>query len=125
MIREYPPMITGRPEEQILQLRAYLVRMIGYIDEAFDSLPKPETSSDEWQTKTNNAIGSLRTAVSGMPLVQHGDVSGTTDVVFANAYVGEPAVFSTAGTISDVTAAGFTLTTTDSAKWIAVGNPRR
>ncbi len=33
MIREYPPLLHGTPEDQIAQLRAYLVRLVGYINE--------------------------------------------------------------------------------------------
>lgn len=33
MIYEMPPILHGTPEEQIAQLRAYLVRLVGYIDE--------------------------------------------------------------------------------------------
>lgn len=33
MIREYPPLLHGTPEDQVAQLRAYLVRLVGYIEE--------------------------------------------------------------------------------------------
>ena len=131
MRREYPPMLTGKPEDQIAQIRAYLVRLIGYLDEIFNSLPVSGTSEDEkaalseWQKGIDGAVTSLRTAARQSPLIQYGSASTSGDVTFQKPYAEAPAVFSTAGAVSAVTAEGFSLTTSSAAKWIAVGTPAR
>lgn len=131
MRKEYPPMLTGQPEEQLKQLRAYLVRLVGYIDEAVTNIPTGGATDTqwaalaEWERSVNNAIGSLRTAARELPLVQHGEASAAGDIIFPKNYAGIPAVFTTAGTASDVSVTGFTLTTSTAAHWIAVGDPVR
>lgn len=127
MMKEYPPLLRGSAEEQAAQLRAYLVRLVQYLDESFAEIAKtPDAGADDaWKTKTENAIGALRMSVWGLPLVQYGSVSETADVVFPTSYPTAPAVFATAGTVSDVSAVGFTLSTTADAQWIAVGDPGR
>ena len=40
MIREYPPMLTGTPENQIAQLRDYLVRLVRYLNEILEEIEK-------------------------------------------------------------------------------------
>jgi hypothetical protein len=125
MIREYPPKLTGRPEAQIAQMRDYLVRLIRYLDEMETPAEAPDLSAlAEWQTSVNNAIGSIRAAVRSAPLVQYGEAA-SGEVTFPTAYAGPPVVFAAGGTVSDVTAASFTLAATGTAQWIAVGRPRR
>ena len=129
--KEYPPILSGKPEEQAAQLRAYLVRLIGYIDEAFNGISAGGASADqqaaltEWQMSVSTAIGSLRTAAKYVKLIQNGTVNTTTNVEFGRIYASKPAVFATAGTISNVSVSGFTLTTSGEAQWIAVGDEGR
>lgn len=130
MRKEYPPMLTGQPENQLAQLRAYLVRLINYIDEALRDInaggasEAQQAALAEWQLSTNTAIGSLRSAVRDSDLVQHGAVTETTNVVFPKLYADTPVIIATAGTVSNVSASGFTLTTSSAAQWIAVGARR-
>ena len=125
--KEYPPLLTGKPEDQLAAMRAYLVRLVGYIDEAIASVGSAGSSEMEqaaladWQKSVTESIGSLRNAYRGMDLVQHGSVSTTTDVVFEKPFSDIPTVIATAGTVSSVTSTGFTLTTSSAASWIAVG----
>lgn len=128
MRKEYPPMLTGQPENQLAQLRAYLVRLINYIDEALrdvnagGSSEAQQAALAEWQLNTNTAIGTLRTALRGSDLVQHGAAAEAGHVDFPTAFGEIPVVLSTAGTVSNVSQYGFT--TSSAAQWIAVG-PRR
>ena len=128
MRKEYPPMLTGQPENQLAQLRAYLVRLIGYIDEALRDVnaggasEAQQAAQAEWQNSVNTAIGSLRTAVRSMPLVQTGS-AGAGDLMFPRPYNGPPAVFVTAGSVSDVTESGCTLSA--ACQWLAAGDPAR
>lgn len=121
--KEYPPMLMGRPEQQLEQLRDYLVRLIGYIDEAL-AADKQETDSS-WQQSVDSAIAALRRSARNAPLIQHGSAAETGDVKFPKSFAEAPAVFVTDGTVSNVTATGFFLTTTGASRWIAVGDPRR
>lgn len=129
--KEYPPMIQGsRPDENVVNLRGYLVRLVGYIDDAIRAVPKGTSEADqaalaEWQTSVDEALNALRNYVRTAPLVQFGSASETGSITFPKAYTGTPAVFSTAGTVSSVSATGFTLTTSSAAQWIAVGEARR
>ena len=129
--REYPPLLYGRAEDQIAQLRAYLVRLIEYLDEAVsvstvEGFSQVERAAlGEWQKSVDNAIGALRSAAGAVPLIQHGSADATESVQFARAYADTPAVFVTAGTVSDADASGFTLTTNETAQWIAVGDAAR
>lgn len=122
MKKEYPPFLKGSAENQIAQLREYLVRLIGYIEQALDELPLSATGSDEdWQARVDADIGKLRRLYRESPLVQHGQVSETSLVVFAKKFSTPPNVFTTGGTVSDVSTDGFTLTTTGETEWLAVG----
>ena len=126
-MKEYPPILSGDADNKAAQLRAYLVRLVQYLDERFAESEK-QTSAEtdaEWKTGIEKAIGTLRTTVGKQALVQHGSVSATANVVFNPAFAAAPVVFVTAGTTSDVTGSGFTLTTTGAAQWIAVGDPIR
>lgn len=129
MRKEYPPMLTGQPEEQLRQLRAYLVRLINSIDEAIREVNAGGTSEaqqaalTEWQLSVNTAIGTLRTAVRETDLVQHGTAESGS-VSFPKAFSSAPVVFVTAGSVSDVSRFGFTLTSSAPAGWIAVGDRR-
>lgn len=129
MRKEYPPMLTGQPEEQLRQLRAYLVRLINSIDEAIREVNVGGTSEaqqaalTEWQLSVNTAIGTLRTAVREADLVQHGTAESGS-VSFPKTFGSAPVVFVTAGSVSDVSRFGFTLTSSAPAGWIAVGDRR-
>lgn len=129
--KEYPPMIQGsKPDENVVSLRGYLVRLVGYIDDAIREVPNGTSEADqaaltEWQTSVDEALNALRNYARSAPQLQFGSVSETGNVTFPKAYTGTPVVFSTAGTISDVSATGFTLTTSSAAQWIAVGDQRR
>lgn len=129
MRKEYPPMLTGQPEEQLRQLRAYLVRLINSIDEAIREVnaggasEAQQAALAEWQLSVNTAIGSLRTTARESDLVQHGTAESGS-VNFPRAFGGIPVVIVTSGTVSDVSRFGFTLTTTSPAQWIAVGERR-
>lgn len=123
MRKEYPPMLYGTPEEQLPQMRAYLVRLIGYIDEAINEAAKGNNPVDAdkltaWQEDTDGAIGALRTAARQAPLLQYGTAEAG-DVVFPRSYADTPVVISTAGTVSNVSGTGFSLSS--GAQWIAVG----
>lgn len=123
MRKEYPPMLSGQPEAQIAQIRDYLVRLIRNIDEsieeAVDAGGRVDTEKlTQWQEDTDAAIGSLRAAVKQTDLVQSG-TAAAGDVVFPTKYKGTPVVIATAGTVSNVTSSGFTLSA--AAQWIACG----
>lgn len=122
MRKEYPPMLYGRPEEQLAQLRSYLVRLIGYIDEGLREAAQGGTADDgtlaAWQQDMEDAIGTLRSAARKEPLVQYGAaVAGA--VSFPRTFGEEPVVLVTAGTASDVSRTGFTASA--ATQWIAVG----
>lgn len=123
MRKEYPPMLYGTPEEQLPQIRSYLVRLIGYIDEAINEVAKRDGQVDAeklkaWQEDTDGAIGALRTATRQTPLVQYGEAEAG-DVVFPRSFADTPVVIPTAGTVSNVSSTGFTLSS--GAQWVAVG----
>ena len=123
MRKEYPPMLSGLPEAQIAQLRDYLVRLIGYIDESIAEAVGAGSQLDteklsQWQGDTDAAIGSLRAAVKQTDLVQSGTAEAGA-VLFPVKYKSAPVVIATAGTVSNVTGSGFTLSA--AAQWIAAG----
>ena len=123
MRKEYPPMLSGMPEAQIAQLRDYLVRLIGYIDESIAEAVGSSGQVDaeklsQWQEDTEAAVGSLRTAVKQQALVQSGTAEAGA-VLFPVRYKSAPVVITTGGTVSDVTGSGFTLSA--AAQWIAAG----
>lgn len=123
MRKEYPPMLSGMPEAQIAQLRDYLVRLIRYIDDSIDEAVGTGSQVDaeklnQWQEETDAAIGSLRAAVKQTDLVQSGTAQAG-DVVFPVKFKSAPVVIATAGTVSNVTGSGFTLSA--AAQWIAAG----
>ena len=123
MRKEYPPMLSGMPEAQIAQLRDYLVRLIRYIDDSIDEAVGAGSQMDaeklsQWQEDTDAAIGSLRAAVKQTDLVQSGTAQAG-DVVFPVKYKSAPVVIATAGTVSNVSSSGFTLSA--AAQWIAAG----
>jgi hypothetical protein len=120
-------MLSGTPESQLEQLRAYLVRLIGYIDEEIRSIPAAGASVQqqealaEWQLAINAAISSFKSALRASTLVQYGtDAAGS--VTFARPYAAAPVVIPSAGSVSDVSATGFTLSS--AASWIAAGQRR-
>ena len=45
--KEYPPLLTGKAEDQLAATRAYLVRLVGYIDEAIASVGSAGSSEME------------------------------------------------------------------------------
>lgn len=47
MIREYPPVLSGTAENQCAQLRAYLVRLVRYLDEIIEELQKNPPSDGD------------------------------------------------------------------------------
>lgn len=47
MIREYPPMLSGTAENQCAQLRAYLVRLIRYLDEILEEIKKDQPADGD------------------------------------------------------------------------------
>lgn len=47
MIREYPPMLSGTAENQCAQLRAYLVRLVRYLDEIIEELQKDQPADGD------------------------------------------------------------------------------
>lgn len=123
MRKEYPPMLSGMPEAQIAQLRDYLVRLIRYIDDSIDEAVGTGSQVDaeklnQWQEDTDAAIGSLRAAVKQTDLVQSG-TAGAGAVLFPVKYKAAPVVIATAGTVSNVSSSGFTLSA--AAQWIAAG----
>lgn len=123
MRREYPPMLSGQPEAQIAQLRDYLVRLIKYIDDSIDEAVGSGGQVDaeklaQWQEDTDAAVGSLRSIVKQQDLVQSGTAEAGS-VRFPAKYKGTPVVIATAGTVSNVTSSGFTLSA--AAQWIAAG----
>ena len=122
MRKEYPPMLYGRPEEQLAQLRSYLVRLIGYIDEGLREAAQGGTAEDEalqtWQQDMEDAIGTLRSAARKEPLLQYGTAEAGA-VVFGSAYRETPVVLVTAGTASDVSRTGFTASA--ATQWISIG----
>ncbi len=123
MRKEYPPMLSGMPEAQIAQLRDYLVRLIRYIDDSIDEAVGAGSQVDaeklsQWQEDTDTAIGSLRAAVKQTDLVQSGTAEAGA-VVFPVKYKSAPVVIATAGTVSNVSSSGFTLSA--AAQWIAAG----
>lgn len=123
MRKEYPPMLSGMPEAQIAQLRDYLVRLIRYIDDSIDEAVGTGSQVDaeklnQWQEDTDAAIGSLRAAVKQQALVQSGTAQAG-DVVFPVKFKSAPVVIATAGTVSNVSSSGFTLSA--AAQWIAAG----
>jgi len=123
MRKEYPPMLSGMPEAQIAQLRDYLVRLIRYIDDSIDEAVGAGSQVDaeklsQWQEDTDAAIGSLRAAVKQTDLVQSGTAEAG-DVVFPVKFKSAPVVIATAGTVSNVSSSGFTLSA--AAQWIAAG----
>jgi hypothetical protein len=116
-------MLSGLPEAQIAQLRDYLVRLIGYIDESIAEAVGSSGQVDaeklsQWQEDTEAAIGSLRASVKQTDLVQSGTAEAG-DVVFPVKYKSAPVVIATAGTVSNVSSSGFTLSA--AAQWIAAG----
>lgn len=123
MRKEYPPMLSGMPEAQIAQLRDYLVRLIRYIDDSIEEAVGAGSQLDteklsQWQEDTDAAIGSLRAAVKQTDLVQSG-TSEAGDVLFPVKFKNAPVVIATAGTVSNVSSSGFTLSA--AAQWIAAG----
>lgn len=123
MRKEYPPMLSGQPEAQIAQLRDYLVRLIRYIDDSIDEAVGAGSQVDaeklsQWQENTDAAVVSLRAAVKQTDLVQSGTAEAG-DVVFPVKYKSAPVVIATAGTVSNVTGSGFTISA--AAQWIAAG----
>lgn len=123
MRKEYPPMLSGMPEAQIAQIRDYLVRLIRYIDDSIDEAVGAGSQLDaeklsQWQEDTDAAIGSIRAAVKQTDLVQSGTAEAG-DVVFPVKYKSAPVVIATAGTVSNVSSSGFTLSA--AAQWIAAG----
>lgn len=123
MRKEYPPMLSGMPEAQIAQLRDYLVRLIRYIDDSIEEAVSTGGQVDaeklnQWQEDTDAAIGSLRASVKQTDLVQSGTAQAG-DVVFPVKYKTAPVVITTAGTVSNVSSSGFTLSA--AAQWIAAG----
>lgn len=123
MRKEYPPMLSGLPEAQIAQLRDYLVRLIGYIDESIAEAVGSSGQVDaetlsQWQEDTEAAVGSLRAALKQTDLVQSGTAEAGA-VLFPVRYKSAPVVIATAGTVSNVTSSGFTLS--EAAQWIAAG----
>lgn len=123
MRKEYPPMLSGMPEAQIAQLRDYLVRLIRYIDDSIDEAVGTGSQVDaeklsQWQEDTDAAIGSLRAAVKQTDLVQSGTAEAG-EVLFPVKYKTAPVVITTAGTVSNVSSSGFTLSA--AAQWIAAG----
>lgn len=124
MRKEYPPMLSGMPEAQIAQIRDYLVRLIRYIDDSIDEAVGTGSQLDaeklsQWQEDTDAAIGSLRAAVKQTDLVQSGSTAEAGDVVFPVKFKNAPVVIATAGTVSNVSSSGFTLSA--AAQWIAAG----
>ena len=121
MRKEYPPMLYGRPEEQLAQLRSYLVRLIGYIDDGLREAAQGGVDDEAlkaWQQDMEDAIGTLRSNARKEPLLQYGAaVAGT--VSFPRTFGEEPVVLVTAGTASDVSKTGFTASA--ATQWIAVG----
>lgn len=123
MRKEYPPMLSGMPEAQIAQIRDYLVRLIRYIDDSIEEAVGAGSQVDaeklgQWQEDTDAAIGSLRASVKQTDLVQSGTAQAG-DVVFPVKYKTAPVVITTAGTVSNVSSSGFTLSA--AAQWIAAG----
>lgn len=47
MIREYPPVLSGTAENQCAQIRAYLVRLIRYLDEIVEELQKNQPTDGD------------------------------------------------------------------------------
>lgn len=121
MRKEYPPMLYGRPEEQLAQFRSYLVRLIGYIDEGLREAAQGGVDGEAlkvWQQDMEDAIGTLRSNARKEPLVQYGAaVAGA--VVFGSAYRETPVVLVTAGTASDVSETGFTASA--ATQWFSIG----
>ena len=123
MRKEYPPMLSGQPEAQIAQIRDYLVRLIRYIDDSIEEAVSAGGQLDaeklsQWQEDTDAAIGSLRAAAKQTDLVQSGTAEAG-DVVFPVKFKSAPVVIATAGTVSNVSSSGFTLSA--AAQWIAAG----
>lgn len=121
MRKEYPPMLYGRPEEQLAQLRSYLVRLISYIDEGIREAAQGGVDVEAlqaWQKDMEDAIGTLRSNARKEPLLQYGTAEAGT-VSFPRAYADEPIVLLTAGTASDVSETGFVASA--ATQWIAVG----
>lgn len=129
MRKEYPPMLSGKPEEQATQLRDYLVRLIEYLDETFhsldDSIPSESEKQElhDWQNDTDSAISALRATVKTGSFVLHGSAEAAGSVSFPKAFAEPPVVFTTAGNASSVTTEGFSISA--AAQWIAVGSQRR
>lgn len=47
MIKEYPPVLSGTAENQCAQLRAYLVRLVRYLDEIIEELQKDQPADGD------------------------------------------------------------------------------
>lgn len=121
MRKEYPPMLYGRPEEQLAQLRRYLVRLIGYIDEGLREAARGGVDGEAlkaWQQDIEDAIGTLRSNARKEPLLQYGTAEAG-DFTFPRTYAEVPIVLLTAGTASNVSRTGFTASA--ATQWIAVG----
>lgn len=121
MRKEYPPMLYGRPEEQLAQLRSYLVRLIGYIDEGLREAAQGGVDDEAlkaWQQGMEDAIGTMRSNARKEPLLQYGTAEAGA-VVFGSAYRETPVVLVTAGTASDVSRTGFTASA--ATQWISIG----
>ena len=121
MIREYPPMLTGTPENQTAQLREYLVRLIRYLDEILrDIEPKQETV--EVQPVSDAKIKALSNRIDGMMQVL-ADSTAAGSVTFAQSFGKIPVVITMSGSPSNISTTGFTASA--ATKWIAVGEPVR
>lgn len=46
MIREYPPILSGTAENQCAQIRAYLVRLVRYLDDILVEIQKQDQPAD-------------------------------------------------------------------------------
>lgn len=121
MRKEYPPMLYGRPEEQLAQLRSYLVRLIGYIDEGLREAAQGGVDGEAlkaWQQDMEDAIGTLRSNARKEPLLQYGTAEAG-DFTFPRTFAEVPIVLLTAGSASNVSRTGFTASA--ATQWIAVG----
>ena len=127
MTKEYPPLLYGRPEDQILQLRAFLVRLVQYLDEKFTEATRTKdedtTAFRAWQETVDGMIGTLRTDASALPAIDFGTAASSGAVTFTKAFAATPVIFATAGTISNASDTGFTLSA--AASWIAIGDADR
>lgn len=45
MIPEYPPIFHGTPEEQLAQVRAYLVRLVGYVNDELREVKNDQSTN--------------------------------------------------------------------------------